>query len=71
MVRFLVRLAGVAVALAGPVAASAEPRTGLATGPWKLESLTLVDGRRLHGLVVDPARAGDGSSGPEIGRAHV
>lgn len=44
--------------LAGGVVA-AEPRPGLATGPWKLESLRLYDGRRLEGLVVEPAAFGD------------
>ena len=38
--------------------AAAEPSPGLATAPWKLESLTLHDGRRLEGLIIEPAAAG-------------
>jgi len=38
--------------------AAAEPSPGLATAPWKLESLTLHDGRRLEGLIVEPAAGG-------------
>jgi hypothetical protein len=37
---------------------SAEPSPGLATAPWKLESIKLHDGRRLEGLIVGPAAAG-------------
>ena len=37
---------------------SAAPPSGLATVPWKLESLRLHDGRRLEGLVLDPSAAG-------------
>jgi hypothetical protein len=49
----------VVVAMLAAVSAAAEPRPGLATGPWKLESLRLHDGRRLEGLVVEPAAAGE------------
>ena len=42
---------------------AAEPSLGLATAPWKLESLTLHNGRRLEGLVVEPA-PGDGPRDP-------
>jgi hypothetical protein len=48
---------GLAVLAGGAVAA--EPRAGLATGAWKLESLRLHDGRRLEGLVVEPTAAGE------------
>ena len=57
MVPICLRSAVVVVAvLAGGVVA-AEPRPGLATGAWKLESLRLHDGRRLEGLVVEPTTA--------------
>jgi hypothetical protein len=36
----------------------AEPSPGLATARWKLESITLHDGRCLEGLIVEPAAAG-------------
>ncbi|MFM9194462.1 MAG: hypothetical protein ACKOWG_01725, partial [Planctomycetia bacterium] len=49
---------------------AAEPR-GLATAPWKLESVQLLDGRRLEGHLVEPATdtvadgaAGDGRRDP-------
>jgi len=51
-----------AVVVFGAVAAAtcgAEPRPGLATGGWKLESVRLYDGRRLQGLVVGPAGGGE------------
>jgi hypothetical protein len=67
MVRVPVRLASVVVALVAVVAAPAEPRPGLATAPWKLESLTLVDGRQLHGLVIESGDAGDDDAGPRAG----
>jgi hypothetical protein len=38
--------------------APAEPSPNLATAPWKLESIRLHDGRRLEGLVIDPAADG-------------
>lgn len=41
--------------LLGDCPAFAQPRQGLANGPWPLESIELVDGRRLQGLVVAPA----------------
>jgi hypothetical protein len=65
MIRLPVRRAGVVVALTALVpslALSAEPRQGLATTPWKFETLTLGDGRRLQGLVVGPSDAGDGDA---------
>ncbi|MFM7292162.1 MAG: DUF1570 domain-containing protein [Planctomycetia bacterium] len=64
MIRLPVRRGGVVVALTalvpslaltGMVSSATEPRPGLATGPWKLEGLVLGDGRRLQGLIVDPA----------------
>ena len=41
-------------AIYGFTPATADPPAGLATGAWNLESLSLSDGRRLEGLVVDP-----------------
>ena len=41
-----------------PVGVAAEPSSGLATAPWKLEILRLHDGRWLEGLVVEPAAGG-------------
>ena len=49
----------VVVAMLATAACAAEPRPGLATGPWKLESLRLLDGRRLEGLVIDPGAGGE------------
>jgi len=44
----------------GAAGCRAEDRPrGLATAAWKLEAVELVDGRRLEGLVVDPADADD------------
>jgi len=43
----------VGVASLALMAAAAEPR-GLATADWRLESVTLADGRRIDGLVEDP-----------------
>lgn len=39
-------------------ATAADPPPGLATAPWKLESLRLHDGRRLEGLVVESVADG-------------
>jgi len=49
----------VIVAALAAAAGAAEPRPSLATGAWKLESLSLLDGRRLEGLVVEPAAVGE------------
>jgi len=45
-----------AAVLVGP--AAAEPASDLATAPWRLEAIELVDGRRLEGLVL----AGEGGT---------
>ena len=63
MVRPFLRSAVVVVAMVAMLAAMAAggvaaPPPGLATVRWKLESLRLHDGRRMEGLVVDPADAG-------------
>ena len=77
-VRRLVGRAGIAAAVLGGLdtggsgcgcrgawgtAAAAEPRAGLATGPWKLEAIRFHDGRRLEGLVTDP--------GPPLGFVQI
>jgi len=59
MVPICLRSAVVVVAVLAGGVVVAEPRPGLATGAWKLESLRLHDGRRLEGLVVEPAAAGE------------
>jgi hypothetical protein len=58
MFRFSLRRAVVGAALMAAAATAAEPRPGLATGAWKLESLRLHDGRRLDGLVIEPLDSG-------------
>jgi hypothetical protein len=59
MVRLFLPPAVAVVAMIGMIAvgAAAEPTPGLATAPWRLESLRLHDGRRLEGLIVEPAAA--------------
>ena len=67
-------LRGVALFLAvlAVEAVAAEPRPGLATAPWKLESLRLHDGRRLEGLVVEPAAVGaNGGPSDPIGFVQI
>jgi len=59
MVPICLRSAVVVFAVLAGGVVVAEPRPGLATGAWKLESLRLHDGRRLEGLVVEPAAAGE------------
>ena len=59
MVPMVLPAAIVAVAALAAAACAAEPRPGLATGAWKLESLSLHDGRRLEGLVVEPEAVGE------------
>ena len=59
MVPICLRSAVVVVAVLAGGVVVAEPRPGLATGAWKLESLRLHDGRRLEGLVVEPTAAGE------------
>ena len=58
MFRFSLRRAVVGAALMAAATTAAEPRPGLATGAWKLESLRLHDGRRLDGLVIEPLDSG-------------
>jgi len=63
MVRIFLRFAFVvAVAvvslMAAAAATGADPSPGLATAPWKLESLRLHDGRQLQGLVVESVTDG-------------
>ena len=67
MVRLFLRSAVMVVILVVVLMATiatADPPAGLATSPWKLESLRLHDGRRLEGLVVEPASDG-GPRDPE------
>jgi len=59
MVPMVLPAAVVAVAALASAAWAAEPRSGLATGAWKLESVRLYDGRRLDGLVVEPEAVGE------------
>ena len=60
MVRLFLRTLVAVVAMISMTAdgVSAEPSPGLAIAPWKLESIKLHDGRRLEGLIVEPAAAG-------------
>jgi len=50
---------------------AADPAGDLATAPWRLEAIELVDGRRLEGLVVDGQGGIPGPGADDIGFVQV
>lgn len=50
------------------IASAAVAADGIATAPWKLESVELADGRRLEGIFEDDDAAGDGVGFTEVVR---